>query len=73
MQQIQCTPAWGRVWGLALHTGGPAVTSVLFLGMEESLLMLMHHSSSAGGGGGVQGSLTAGPVSSSSYVKAWHA
>ena len=46
MQLIQCSPAWGRDWGLALQRGGFAVTSVLSLGMEESFLMLMHHLSS---------------------------
>lgn len=55
-------PAWARNWGLALHTGGPTVTGILFWEMEKPLLMVMHYSSSSRGGEGVEQSLTASPA-----------
>lgn len=62
IQLIQCTPPWGRNWGLALHIGGPTVTSVLFWEMEKPFLMVMHYSSFSRGGEGAKQSLTASPV-----------
>ncbi|RLW05700.1 hypothetical protein DV515_00004833 [Chloebia gouldiae] len=55
-------PAWARNWGLALHRGGPTVTSILFWEMEKPFLMVMHYLSSSGGGEGAKQSLTASPA-----------
>lgn len=41
MHLIRCPPCLGK--RLALHTGGPAATGILFFGMEVAFLMLMHH------------------------------